>query len=661
MTTLKIELIEMPAALIGPENPLPQFREQNPDIKFKCDDSISEDDRRYMGWEASFRVLPHRMQDTYGCDRKPHKFTAAILENEYIRATTLPEFGGRLISLIDKKSGIELLEPISHIQPANIALRNAWLAGGVEWNTAQLGHHYLTCSPIFAARVAGIQGDPVLRFYAWERTKRFPYQIDLHLPSESRLLFAHVRLINPHDYQIPMYWWTNIGVPQSIDRRTIASADSAIYNGAESGGFALTDLPIVEGFDFTYATNHEHSREMFFHISEGDRKWITCLDGQGKGLVHTSTSRLIGRKMFVWGIDHRGERWQESLLAPGHAYLEIQAGLARTQLESIPMPPKTEWAWTEAFGLMQADAGKVHSANWSEACRSVEVALDGMLSRETLDDLHSQFADVAVKAPEEIVFTGDGWGSLERLRAQKADENVTPPELPFPENLLKADQEQWLTLLRDGLLPEHDVLLSPGHYMVQPEWQALLEESIDSGASDHWLGWLHLGVMKLESFDTDGARKAWLQSIERKPSAWAYVNLAVLETREKRLEAACDLLMKAWEIGPRIAPIAIEYTNALEKLERWDLLREFVAGLPEDVQDHERVMIVSAKIALHFNDLSSVERILAHEFAAIREGEVTLSELWYQWQAKLISDRDGIPMSDELLARVKKELIPPHI
>lgn len=662
MTTLKIEKIEMLAAMIGDENPLPQFRDSNPDIKVNLDDTIPQQDRQYIGWEASFRVLPHRMQDTYDGNRTPHEFTSAVLENDFIRATVLPEFGGRLISLIDKQSYTELLEPITHIQPSNIALRNAWLAGGVEWNTAQLGHHYLTCSPIFAASVTGHQGEPFLRLYAWERTKRFPYQIDMHLPSDSRFLFVRVRIINPHDYQIPMYWWSNIGVPQSSDRRTIASADSAIYNGIGSG-LALADLPIIDGFDFTYATNHKHSsREMFFHISEEDRPWIASIDGKGIGLVHTSTSRLHGRKMFVWGTDHRGQRWQECLLGPGREYLEIQAGLARTQLESIPMPPETEWTWTEAFGLIQIDAAKAHSTDWSEARGSVENALESMLSRETLDGLDSQFAEVAVKVPEEILFNGDGWGSLEQMRAQTAnDKRTTLPELPFSEDLLSPDQEQWLVLLRDGVLPEHDVLLSPGHYMVQPEWQALLEESIERGASNHWLGWLHLGVMKLENFDADGARKAWLRSIECKPSAWAHVNLAVLEKREKNIEAACEMLMQAWEIGPKIAPIAIECADVLEKLGRWDDLSKFVAELPETVRDNERIMIVSAKLALHYNDFSSVDRILSHEFVVIREGESTLYELWYTWQAKLISESEGIPMSDELLARARKELIPPRL
>lgn len=653
MTTLTIDRLEMPAAAMGPENPLPYFRDANPSAKVGVEDSVPESDRKYLGWETSFRVLPHRMQDSYGRDTKPRKFNAAILENEHLRAVVLPEIGGRLISIIHKSTATELLEPVTHFQPVNIALRNAWIAGGVEWNTAQLGHHYLTCSPMFAARVTGTQGEPALRLYAWERTKRFGYQIDLHLPPGSEFLFARVRVSNPHDVEMPMYWWSNIAVPQAPDRRVLAPADTAISNTAN--GLGLIGMPFVDGLDFSYATNIRFAKEFFFRIAESDRPWVASLDGRGRGLIHSSTARLRGRKNFVWGTSRGGQRWQEYLLGPGREYLEIQGGLARTQIESVPMPARTDWAWTEAYGLMQADPAKVHSTDWTEARTAVGSVLEEMLPLEKLNRMDSDLAEVTARAPEEILFAGDGWGSLELAR----DGANALPELPFPHDCLGPDQQQWLTLLRDGVLPERDIEEEPGCFMVQPEWRELLEESVRRGASDHWLGWLHLGVMRLENLDPDGAREAWTRSIERRPSGWAYRNLAVLEIRAGNNEAACDLMRQAWEVGPKVSSLALEYVDLLEKTGRWDDLRGFVADLPEELRRHERMLIAAAKLALHFDDLRGVEEILSHEFATIREGEVILTDLWFAWQAKLISEAEGIPVSDELLARVRRELTPP--
>ena len=68
------------------------------------------------------------------------------LGNEILKATFLPELGGRLISLLHKPLGRELLNRNPVFQPANLAIRNAWFSGGIEWNIGQLGHTFSTCS-----------------------------------------------------------------------------------------------------------------------------------------------------------------------------------------------------------------------------------------------------------------------------------------------------------------------------------------------------------------------------------------------------------------------------------------------------------------------------------------------------------------------------------
>src|SRR2546423_5313162 len=151
------------------------------------------------------------MQDGYNRNRRVRPLPSLVLENEHLRATLLPEAGGRMASLYHKTAGRELLHRNPVFQPANLALRNAWLSGGVEWNPGgPPGHHYLTCSPIFAAGVEDAEGYPIVRIYEWDRVGAYPWQIDFHLPPDSPFLYAHVRLTNPHDHEIPMYWWTNI-------------------------------------------------------------------------------------------------------------------------------------------------------------------------------------------------------------------------------------------------------------------------------------------------------------------------------------------------------------------------------------------------------------------------------------------------------------------
>src|SRR5438045_2296683 len=82
----------------------------------------------------------------------------------------------------------------------------------------------LSRSPVFAAHVDTPQG-PVLRLYEFERVRCVTYQIDFSLPDGSAFLFARVRISNPNDQTIPMYWWSNIAYPEKQGTRVIVPAN----------------------------------------------------------------------------------------------------------------------------------------------------------------------------------------------------------------------------------------------------------------------------------------------------------------------------------------------------------------------------------------------------------------------------------------------------
>ncbi|HOZ47516.1 MAG TPA: DUF5107 domain-containing protein [Candidatus Hydrogenedentes bacterium] len=662
MTTLSIEDYTIPAADLGPENPLPTFRSPQENGTMKFEDSVPESERQYMGWQNGFRVLPYRMQDQYTRDRRPRAFKAFVLENDQLRALFTPELNGRLASLVHKPSGRELLHRNPVFQPANVALRNAWISGGVEWNMGQPGHNYFTVSPVFAARLTDPDGSPVLRIYEWERAKCFPWQIDFHLPPDSPCLFAHVRLVNPHDREIPMYWWTNIAVEERADMRVLFPAENTLWWGSPRG-LALRQLPIVENHDLTRSTEVPYAQEIFACIPEDRRPWVAHVDRVGFGLFQTSTARLRGRKLFCWGMNAGGRRWQEYLSAPGQAYIEIQAGLARTQLQCLAMPANVQWTWTEAFGALDTDGAAAHGACWDVAWRTVDASVQHALPPETLDARHAVFESSADRPSEELLHAGSGWGALERKRLTRSGEpDRIPSALAFAETDLGAAQQPWLTLLETGEFPTSDPLDDPGHSLVQDAWGQLLERAAQSPASDHWRTWYHLGVKRLEHHDTDGAREAWQKANVHTPSAWALRGLAVLEQREEHQQEANRLLAKAWALGPRILPLAIEYARALTAIGDEAGTAAFLESASDDVRNHERIRILAARQILKRGDYRALEGFFAGQFATNREGETTLTDLWFQMHELRIADEEGLPIDDALRQRVRRECPPPpHI
>lgn len=161
---LRIEEFTMPAGRLGPENPLPPLRQlARTHGEVQVHESVPEEARRYLGYGLDTGLLPYGIQDDYGRDRLERAFRVAVLENSRFKATFLLELGGRLWSLVHKPSGRELLYRNPVFQPANLAVRNAWFSGGVEWNCSIQGHTPFTCSPVHAAIIESPDGTPVLR------------------------------------------------------------------------------------------------------------------------------------------------------------------------------------------------------------------------------------------------------------------------------------------------------------------------------------------------------------------------------------------------------------------------------------------------------------------------------------------------------------------
>ena len=149
------------------------------------------------------------------------------VENAALRATFYPSLGGRMISLYDKRERRELLFDNPVLQFANLAIRNAWFSGGVEWNGPLYGHSLLTCSQVFAGIVQTLRG-PLLRLYEFDRALETTWQVDVFLPRDDDRLWVHVKAINPNSHDVRFYWWTNIAVPLTRDTRVLAPADYAL-------------------------------------------------------------------------------------------------------------------------------------------------------------------------------------------------------------------------------------------------------------------------------------------------------------------------------------------------------------------------------------------------------------------------------------------------
>ena len=188
-----------------------------------------------------------------------------------------------------------------------------------------------------------------------------------------------------------MYWWSNIAVPETKGIRVITPAVTAYCLGFKPNQLVKVPIPIYAEVDLTYSKNYSHAADIFFHIPNTRKPWIAAVDSDGKGLVHASTEQLVGRKMWVWGTGSGGKNWQKFLSPPGEGYLEIQAGITRTQLEHLTMPAGSELSWMETYGMIETDPQKAHRGEWREAQQNAQAALDQLIPTAKLYSEFEQF------------------------------------------------------------------------------------------------------------------------------------------------------------------------------------------------------------------------------------------------------------------------------
>lgn len=311
MTSLVFEKKKMMGYPLGKDSIFPAMRDP---IKSTISAKLDEDDNLFINYGMYSDSLPYTMQDDYdNTEKQELEFDSAVLENKHLKAVFVLSLGGRLWSLYDKDNQRDLLIDNPEFLPCNLAIRNAWFAGGVEYNIGRRGHDAQTCSPRFVAKLKDDDGTPVLRIYEMSRDRLTPFQLDFFLPEDSKFLYLRVRIMNKSNDVVPMYWWSNIATKE--EGRIIVPTMESYANMYDGGSHSISklSLPYGEGFDCTYPTNFDYVKDHFYNIPEETRKYECQFFNDGYGFAHASTRRLQGRKLFVWGMSQGGAIGNESL------------------------------------------------------------------------------------------------------------------------------------------------------------------------------------------------------------------------------------------------------------------------------------------------------------------------------------------------------------
>ena len=640
----------MPSADLGKENPLPDIKNVSYiHAKIETTDAVPAELKKYINKGMISTMLPYRQQDGYNRERKNRTFNSVVLENEHLKAVFLPELGGRLWSLIDKKTSRELLYCNPVFQPGNLALRNAWFSGGVEFNVSIKGHNPLTCDPLFAQKITMPDGSEGVRMFEYERIRGVLYSIDAWIPKNSSLLYIRPKIENRTGKDIWMYWWSNIAVPAYKKTRVIVPTNETFINYFGNDHYVLdySALPYTLDTDVSYPDNLSRSLDFFYNIADGGEKWITAVDQEGYGLLQCSTSELKGRKLFVWGQSEGGKNWNRFLSdGSNDGYIEIQAGLARTQLEHIPMSEGETWSWVEAYGPINCGE-RVHGA-WDTAVGIVSGKLEKLFEGGVNNTLSGVRNDKAVSG--EILCLGSGWGALEEIARKAQNLPSLSSEIKIPNNSLTEAQQEWIDLLETGRLAERTVTAEPKGYVIDEFWHNLLKKSLETPENRNWYSLMHLGVMEYASGNTDTALSLFLESVEKKANAWCYRNIAMIYRNEYHdIEKAYTYMEKAFELNKTCRGILIDTATTYLQAKHYSEWLEAYSQIG-DMQKDSRLKLYKVKALMGLNHYKEATKILNYSFNMpdIKEGDTAISDVWFELYGKILSEETGITEPEKL-------------
>jgi hypothetical protein len=263
------------------------------------------------------------------------KYAFVTLENEHIKVTICPDLGGRVTSIVQKRSGKETLLVPRMVRPVRILPRFCFVAGGIQVSFP------ISHSPTGGERVLYKIDRAAGRTYVTcgERELRFGmhWSVEYSLGSEDMFLTQRMLFHNPGVSAYPWTSWSNAALPSAPDteyhfpRGEVLSHSSRIevIDWEKQGPKLESDVKEMTGYFW----------------KTGDVNAFGAHNPSlGIGLYHVADSaQASGMKLWTYGVGPNRE-WALAATAPPQPYIEIQGGPIPDQSLKLELKPKeTRW------------------------------------------------------------------------------------------------------------------------------------------------------------------------------------------------------------------------------------------------------------------------------------------------------------------------------
>jgi tetratricopeptide (TPR) repeat protein len=310
--------MEIPTYLTGPEDPNPPL------------------------W--NLRVYPYPMQTDITREKTMKRYRVIVLENDYIRLLILPDIGGRILAALDKTNeNFDFIYYNHVIKPGLVALRGAWLSGGIEWNFPTLGHTVNTFSPVSYKILKNDDRSVTCVVGTMEWVRRMRWEVFITLFPDRSYFKTTIRLFNRTLTHNNGYFWANAATHAEEDTRIVFPPAEYTYAGGRRNP---APWPMLNGKDVSWYKNTASAHD-YFCGSAGDYNGAYNYQ-RDNGTVHYAPRyESPGKKFWTWGTAPSGAIWEKLLTDADGQYIEIQAGRLLTQGDTWIFDPHCVEQWEE--------------------------------------------------------------------------------------------------------------------------------------------------------------------------------------------------------------------------------------------------------------------------------------------------------------------------
>lgn len=328
-------------------------------------------------------VYPYPFLDSLTSIRKDKTYKAVYLENEYLRVSVLPELGGHVYEIFDKTTKRDVLYSNPVVKYAMVAIRGAWISGGIEWNFPD-GHTLTTVSPIDYAIRTEADGSAAVAVGDTERVQGMQWQVIIRLRPGQRAVETEVILNNRREVPGRYWFWSTAGATAAADMRFVYPMREAYPHAF----WPVFSFPKEKGVDVSKFTDVPNFLSLFARNSTRDYFGV-YYDKSDWGIVHVADHReMPGKKTWTWGTDDNGNIWVDKLTDGGHQYVEFQGGRFETQMEhQFIAPHRVEHFIEHWFPVNNLGGG------WNEATRDAALRVNIQDQRAIITaNVNSRFA-----------------------------------------------------------------------------------------------------------------------------------------------------------------------------------------------------------------------------------------------------------------------------